>query len=59
MTVVEETNEELPNFTVSFVNDLIALRPAKATKSTNRVVSQSRVDVFTLKFILLCSKTIR
>ena len=42
MTVVEETNEELPNFAVSFVNDLIALRPAKATKSTNRVVRTLR-----------------
>ena len=31
MIVVEETNEELPNFTASYVNDLIALRPAKAT----------------------------
>ncbi|KAK2559913.1 Rho GTPase-activating protein 18 [Acropora cervicornis] len=34
VTVVEETNEELLNFTVSYVNDLIALRPAKAA---NRV----------------------
>ena len=42
MTVVEETNEELPNFTVSFVNDLIALRPAKATNCNE--IDESRCE---------------
>ena len=58
MNVLLEINEELPNFTVSFENDLSSSRPLKGTNhnsTQNNELHHENCDVFFTLEMFLCT----